>query len=179
MRRSRFVVNRLGGEDLSHFPSPGRNQPEITLTMQEVTFEEALDQIVAKDPRYHRDAYLFVREALDFTQKIVGKESTAKIRHVTGQELLDGIRQFALSQFGPMAATVFSEWGIHNCTDFGNIVFNLVETRVLAKTDKDSEEDFKGGYCFEDAFRKPFLPTNKLISETRGTSVSVKPANDQ
>ncbi len=129
--------------------------------MQEVTFEEALDQILAADPRYHREAYVFLREALDFTQKIVGKESSGKIRHVTGQELLDGIRQFALTQFGPMTATVFEEWGIVKCQDFGNIVFNMVETRLLAKTEKDSREDFRDGYTFEDAFRKPFLPASK------------------
>lgn len=133
--------------------------------MQEITFEEALDQILAADPRYHREAYVFVREALDFTQKIVGKESSGKIRHVTGQELLDGIRQFALTQFGPMTATVFAEWGIVNCQDFGNIVFNMVETRLLAKTETDSREDFRDGYSFDDAFRKPFLPASKSAAK--------------
>jgi len=131
--------------------------------MQEVTFEEALEQILAADARYHRDAYAFVREALDFTQKIVGKESAGKIRHVSGQELLDGIRQFALVQFGPMTTTVLEEWGIRDCRDFGNVVFNMVETRLLAKTETDSRADFLGGYDFETAFRKPFLPASKLM----------------
>jgi uncharacterized repeat protein (TIGR04138 family) len=140
--------------------------------MQEVTFEEALEQILATDRRYSREGYIFVREALDFTQKIVGKENSAKIRHVTGRELLDGIRQYALQQFGPMVITVFAEWGIHNSRDFGNIVFNLVNTRVLAKTETDSEQDFEGVYTFEDAFRKPFLPTNKVVDETRGLTTS-------
>ncbi|MSU58016.1 MAG: hypothetical protein EXS35_07530 [Pedosphaera sp.] len=144
--------------------------------MQEVTFEEALEQILAADPRYQRDAYGFVREALDFTQKIVGKEGAGKIHHVTGQELLDGIRQFALTQFGPMTATVFAEWGVNDCRDFGNIVFNMVETRLLAKTDKDSAGDFEGGYNFDDAFRKPFLPTSKLLSETRAHASPPKPS---
>ena len=57
--------------------------------MQEASFEEALDSIHAKDPRYARDAYLFVREALDHTQKTIGKDTRGRIRHVTGQELLD------------------------------------------------------------------------------------------
>ena len=129
--------------------------------MQEVTFDEALEQILASDTRYHHDAYAFVREALDYTQKIVGKENAGKIRHVTGQELLEGIRQFALTQFGPMVLTVFEEWGVRNCADFGNIVFNMVETRLLAKTEADSRADFAGGYDFADAFRKPFLPSGK------------------
>jgi uncharacterized repeat protein (TIGR04138 family) len=129
--------------------------------MQEVTFEEALEAIVAKDPRYQRDAYLFLREALDYTQKLVGKEDGGKVRHVTGQELLEGIRQFGLEQFGPMTLTVFEEWGVRTCRDFGEIVFNMVEIGLLAKTEKDSRADFQSGYEFEDAFRKPFLPAEK------------------
>ena len=130
--------------------------------MQEVTFEEALEQVLAKDPRYQRDAYLFLREALDYTQKLVVKEYGGKVRHVTGQELLDGIRQFALEQFGPMTLTVFEDWGVRRCGDFGEIVFNLLEIGLLAKTEKDTRADFQGGYDFEDAFRKPFLPSGKL-----------------
>ena len=129
--------------------------------MQEVTFEEALETIVAKDPRYHRDAYLFLREALDYTQKLIGKENSGKVRHVTGQELLEGIRQFALEQFGPMTLTVFAEWGVRHGRDFGELVFNMVESGLLAKTEKDSRADFQDGYDFEDAFRKPFLPAGK------------------
>jgi uncharacterized repeat protein (TIGR04138 family) len=128
--------------------------------MQEVNFDEALDQILVTDSRFHRDAYLFMREALDFTQKLVGRENQGKVRHVTGQELLDGLRQYALQQFGPMTATVFEEWGIRNCQNFGEIVFNMVEIGLLAKTDKDTRDDFQNGYDFTDAFRKPFWPEN-------------------
>jgi uncharacterized repeat protein (TIGR04138 family) len=144
--------------------------------MHEITFEEIVDQIRAKDPRYPRDAYLFLREALDFTQKSMAKTSKEgrasranreepktdePIRHVTGQELLNGIRNYALQQFGPMVPTVFEEWGIRGCEDFGEIVFNMVETGLLAKTDKDSRADFKPGYDFAEAFRNPFLPAGK------------------
>ena len=139
--------------------------------MQEVNFDEALDQILAKDERFHRDAYLFMREALDFTQKLVGRENQGKVRHVTGQELLDGLRQYALQQFGPMTATVFEEWGIRNCKDFGEIVFNMVEIGLLARTEKDSRDDFQNGYDFTDAFRKPFWPETRLKAEAK-TSVA-------
>ena len=81
---------------------------------------------------------------------------------MTGQELLEGIRSFGLEQYGPMALTVFSEWGIRNCEDFGEIVFNMVENSLLAKTKKDSRDDFKGGYDFFEAFRRPFLPSNNV-----------------
>ena len=126
--------------------------------MHEVSFEEALAKIRAKDPRYQRDAYLFVREALDHTQKTIGKDTRGRIRHVTGQELLAGIREFALQQFGPMTKTVLEEWGIRHSQDFGEIVFNMIEVGWLAKTDKDSRADFENGYDFDEAFRKPFLP---------------------
>jgi uncharacterized repeat protein (TIGR04138 family) len=135
--------------------------------MQEINFDEAVEEILAKDSRYTREAYLFVREALDYTQKIVGKETHGQIRHVSGQELLDGIRRFALNQFGPMAVTVFEEWGVRNCCDFGEIVFNMVESSLLAKTEKDTRGDFQNGYNFTEAFRKPFWPQSKFDSENK------------
>jgi uncharacterized repeat protein (TIGR04138 family) len=135
--------------------------------MQEINFDEAVDSILAKDKRFARDAYAFVREALDFTQKSVGKEVRSGIRHVSGQELLGGIRKFALEQFGPMVVTVFEEWGVKSCRDFGEIVFNMVEIGLLAKTDKDTRDDFQDGYDFTDAFRKPYWPQGKLKSETK------------
>jgi uncharacterized repeat protein (TIGR04138 family) len=130
--------------------------------MQSVDFEEVLDPIVARDARYHRDAYGFLREALDQTQRQVHKAARAANepngRHVTGQQLLEGIRSFALERFGPMTLTVFEEWGLHRCEDFGEMVFNLVEHQLLGRTDQDSKDDFKGGYSFQDAFKKPFQP---------------------
>jgi uncharacterized repeat protein (TIGR04138 family) len=135
--------------------------------MQEVNFDEAVEQILIRDVRFARDAYAFVREALDFTQKTISRENRGQVRHITGQELLDGIRQFGLQQFGPMSATVFEEWGINNCRDFGDIVFNMVEIGLLAKTETDSRDDFQSGYDFTEAFRKPFWPQGKLNAESK------------
>jgi uncharacterized repeat protein (TIGR04138 family) len=132
--------------------------------MQELTFESTLALILAKDPRYQRDAYLFVKDALDHTQKLVLKENKGELRHVSGQELLGGIREYALTQFGPMTQMVFEEWGIKRCEDFGEIVFNMVEIGLLGKTEQDSREDFANGYDFHEAFRKPFLPASRLAA---------------
>lgn len=134
--------------------------------MHKVSFEDELEKIVAKDSRYDREAYVFVRQALDHTQKMVDKHSRSEINHVTGQELLNGIRDFALKQFGPMTLTVFEEWGIHRCEDFGEIVFNMVGQGLLSKTEQDSRKDFKGGYDFDETFRKAFLPASKLKTAT-------------
>ena len=131
--------------------------------MDEINFDEELEKIIAKDPRYTREAYLFIRKALDHTQKMIGKAPKDDLpRHVSGQQLLEGIRDFALQQYGPMAATVVNEFGVRCCEDFGELVFNMVENSLLAKTEKDSREDFKGGYDFDSAFRQPFLPKNRL-----------------
>jgi uncharacterized repeat protein (TIGR04138 family) len=138
--------------------------------MQEVNFEEAIERIQAQDARYDRDAYLFLRDALDHTQRQIARQAKGPVRHVTPPELLQGVREYALQQFGPMTLTVFGEWGIHAGEDFGEIVFNMVETGLLAKTDKDRRADFAGVYDFDAVFRQPFLPASKLAtvrSETK------------
>jgi uncharacterized repeat protein (TIGR04138 family) len=130
--------------------------------MQVAKFDEALEAILKRDQRYERDAYLFVKDALDHTQKLKGKPAkTEQPRHVTGQELLEGIRAYGLSQYGPMLATLLETWGVRSSTDFGEIVFNMVEHALLSKTDNDSRADFQNGYAFHTAFREPFLPAAK------------------
>lgn len=128
--------------------------------MQPINFEDVLNRMMEKSTRYHRDAYIFLKEALEFTQKKIGK-ADKQTRHITGPELLDGIREYALEAFGPMAMTVFEEWGIKSCEDFGNMVFLMVENNLLRKTEQDSPDDFKKGYSFDEAFREPFLPARK------------------
>ena len=121
--------------------------------MKHETIEELLAPILKSDTRYTTQAYLFVREGLDHTVRQLDKP-----RHVSGPELLEGIRQYALKEFGPVARRVLSEWGINDCLDFGNIVFNLVNHGLLGKTDEDSIEDFMDGYDFHEAFILPFRP---------------------
>jgi len=126
--------------------------------MQKIGFAEALDSIIASDPRFSRDAYVFLRDALDFTTKQQKKLKGTTVRHVAGPELLEGVRQYALKEFGPMVITVFSSWGINRCEDIGHMVFNLIDAGIFGKTDEDSMEDFKSVYDFQDAFVKPFAP---------------------
>ena len=142
--------------------------------MHTINFEETLEKMVQVDSRYDRQAYLFVREALDYTQKMVEKKSKEEVRHVSGQELLGGIRSYALEQFGPMAQMVFAEWGVQRCEDFGEIVFNMVESNLLAKTTQDSRDDFKNGYDFFTALRQPFLPSPKLPATQASESPEAK-----
>lgn len=133
--------------------------------MEQISFEDVLNGIVEKDPRYHRDAYLFLKEALDHTQKAIAKSNKKHCGHVTAQELLEGIREHALSAFGPMTLTVLEEWGVRTCEDFGKMVFVMVENKLLRASEQDSPEDFKTGYSFHEAFRRPFLPASKASVE--------------
>jgi uncharacterized repeat protein (TIGR04138 family) len=93
--------------------------------MQKPAFHETLDQLVANDPRYTREAYGFLREALEFTQKR-RRKSRAESTHVSANELLEGFREYSLQQFGPMGLTVLEYWGVRSTGDVGRMVFNLI-----------------------------------------------------
>jgi len=115
--------------------------------------EELVDKVetLAKaDGRYRKEAYFFVFEALQYTVKSLGL--TGERRHVTGQQLLHGISEYALDQFGPMTKTVFEHWGLRTTRDFGEIVFALVEAGMMGKTDEDSIDDFVDVYSFDTEF---------------------------
>ena len=125
-------------------------------------------EICETDTRYNPETYAFVREGLDHTIKILKRQTPSGTKsHVTGQELLNGLREYALREFGPMSKTVLNDWGVKNCEDFGQIVFNLVNAGVLGKTDSDSLSDFKGGFNFDEAFVQPFRPRSAERNEPK------------
>ena len=144
--------------------------------MQKIGFAEALESVVVHDPRYQRDGYIFLRDALDFTTKQQKKSKGVSVRHVSGPELLDGVRQYALKEFGPMVMTVFDSWGIRSCEDVGHMVFNLIGAGVFGKTEQDSIQDFKNVYDFEEAFVKPFAPAKPAIIKPPAQLPASKPA---
>lgn len=132
----------------------------------------AIAQLTKEDKRYKLDAYLFVFEALQFAQKVLrmGREAPSEPlpgqtsekeenlvgRHVTGQELCEAIRQYALRQYGYMAKKVLNSWGVHTTRDFGEIVFNLIKIGQMRKTPQDRIEDFDNVYDFQTAFVDQF-----------------------
>ena len=128
-----------------------------------------LAQILSKDDRYKVEAYFFVSDALSYAQEILkfgydaksedledGESGCESQNHVRGQELCEGIRQFALKQFGYLAINVLRDWGITKTIDFGNIVFNLIEVGQMRKTADDCLEDFCDVYDFQTAFVEEF-----------------------
>ena len=131
--------------------------------MSDLEFAEIIELICKEDARFDRKAYDFVRQGLDYTVKEIRKKEAGQLsrsQHVSGAELLHGLRTYALDQFGPLAKTVLNEWGIARCADFGDIVFNLIEYNVFSKNENDRREDFSDVYSFDDAFVKPFLPAH-------------------
>ena len=138
-------------------------------------FSATVDAIVARDPRFERDAYLFVRDALEFTTKQTRKKTgsassaTPAECHVSSQQLLEGMRQYALQQYGPMVPTVFEHWRVRSCEDIGTIVFNLIEAREFGKSEHDTIEDFRRGFNFQEAFVEPFRPAAKKPAVTAKT----------
>lgn len=110
-----------------------------------------------------------MREALDHTLSNLKRKKKIRIsNHVSGQQLLEGIREYALDQYGPMTMTLLEQWGVNACEDFGEIVFNLVEHGVFGKTESDQKQDFSQGYDFRNAFVQPYLPVNKNLKENGG-----------
>lgn len=121
-----------------------------------MTEEDLVGRILAKDPRYARGAYEFVQHGLRHTLILLDRQPAEagqpEPNHVTAAQLLEGIRKYALQQYGPLVRTVLAEWGITRTADFGNIVFLLVEAGAMGKTDEDRLSDFESVYDFDDAF---------------------------
>jgi uncharacterized repeat protein (TIGR04138 family) len=130
-------------------------------------------KLLEEDRRYTFDAYVFLFEALQYAQNVLemgadrptepmpepAAEDEAPAgpqRHVSGQELCEAIRRYALEQYGYMAKTVLNSWGIRGTTDFGEIVFNLIRIGQMRKTPSDTLVDFDNVYDFDVAFQQQF-----------------------
>ena len=119
--------------------------------MAETKLEDGIRDICRGDPRYGANAYYFIFEALEHTLSSLNTR-----RHVSGRELLEGLKEKALDTFGFLARTVFYEWGVTSTDDIGEIVFNLVNADLLMRNENDTLADFRDGYDFEDAFDREF-----------------------
>jgi uncharacterized repeat protein (TIGR04138 family) len=147
-----------------------------------MSLRDQLPRIIACDPRFSIDAYAFVLEALHHARlqklKAQGRDPNtarpsppsrgdrsgpSKARrprpsgHVTGQELCESLRRLALRQFGLMAETVLSHWGIRSTSDIGDIVYNMIATGDLEKTPSDSRSDFNNVFDFATALRPKLI----------------------
>jgi uncharacterized repeat protein (TIGR04138 family) len=120
-------------------------------------YHPKIADIARRDPRYAYEAYEFVFAALAHTQKALGREPRDEpgdepevTHHVSGRELLYGIRDLARREFGLMARTVFRRWGVNRTDDFGEIIFNLIDANLMSKTPDDSRRDFHDVYDLDE-----------------------------
>ena len=112
------------------------------------TLEAALAELRKRDGKYNERAYVFVLAALEFAQTRLPAR-----RHLSGSELAWACRDFALEQFGMLAATVLAHWGVKATEDLGEIVFMLIEVGLLARQPNDRIEDFERVYDFAAVFK--------------------------
>lgn len=128
-------------------------------------------RLLKEDPRYKFEAYVLVFEALNYAHKVLGMGSDSASteedegeeggprqaeRHLTGQQLCEAIRLYALDQYGYMAKTVLQSWGVHSTSDFGEIVFNLIRIGQMRKTKEDQRHHFDDVYDFDAGLRQSF-----------------------
>lgn len=107
----------------------------------------------SRQSAYHANAYQFVFAALQYAQEKLGRDRTSlQAGHISGEELLDGVREMAQRHFGLMARTVLASWGVTSTEDFGRIVFELIETGRMRKTEDDQLDDFVDVYDFTEVF---------------------------
>ena len=123
-----------------------------------------LKDVLEQDRRYPLPAYEFVRDALNYAHEVMGlgaegeaeREQDEPERHLTGQELCEAGRRFALEQYGLMAKVVLNSWGINSTSDIGEIVYNMIRVDLMRKSPADRREDFDDVYDFQKAFRDDF-----------------------
>jgi uncharacterized repeat protein (TIGR04138 family) len=132
--------------------------------MPEKTFP--ILELLKQDTRYKLEAYQFVREALQYAQEVLemppqtGASGEKHEHHLTGQQLCEAIRIYALDQFGYLAKMVLNSWGVNTTGDFGEIVYNLIRIKEMRKSKHDRREDFDDRYDFETAFQPVFQLPN-------------------
>ena len=113
--------------------------------------EETLARLQERYPRFHRRSYVFILDALHTVMANMREK-----RHISGQELVDGVRDLAMDRFGPLARTVLQHWGVHSTDDLGQLVFALVDIGILVKQDEDRPEDFEDLFDFEEVFDRNY-----------------------
>lgn len=130
---------------------------------------QAMRNLLEEDPRFKIEAYQFIRESLQYAHEhldlilvddsgavAADEPSSAGSRHLTGQQLCEACRLYAIEQYGYLAKMVLENWGIHSTSDFGELVYNLIRIEQMRKSDTDRREDFDDVYDFEDAFEPKF-----------------------
>ncbi len=130
--------------------------------------KEQLRKLALRDRRFSPEAFLFLFESLEPALDLAGKQQAeGQERHITGQELLAGLREHARKSFGPLAAHVWRSWGLSSSLDWGRIVFLLVDEGLLRRQESDTLSDFEPGFDFEREFVEGYRPKLPSTPEAR------------
>lgn len=118
--------------------------------MNDIDFEsDSFADIISGDSRYDARAYALLMDVVRF---LSGEES----RHVSGEDILEEFKERALDQYGPMAYSVLTEWGLSCTEDIGEMMFNLVDSNRIRRDENDTADSFAGGYDFVEVFLGPY-----------------------
>ncbi len=115
---------------------------------QEHQVSKSLEQLAQLSGKYPLQAFIFVREGLQYTIRKLGKNTKYGNNHITGKQLCFGLRDYAINKWGLLALTVLKQWNITSTMDFGKIVFMMIDAGWMAKTDEDKIEDFDNVFDF-------------------------------
>lgn len=127
---------------------------------------ERFERAIRQDGRYPPAAYEFLHRALDRVTRATHDEPASEApRHVSGQQLCEGLRAMALDSWGPLAPIVLAAWNIHTTRDFGEMVFLLIRLGLMGKQDSDRIEDFDDVYDFAEAFEAYEIPLDNLVPQ--------------
>jgi len=112
---------------------------------------DAVERLREAGTPYDERAFFLVLGSIEYLQRRLPAR-----RHVSGGELSEACREFALEQYGLLTRAVLEHWGITRTEDFGRIVFALVEAGLLVTQPGDRIEDFRDvydfGYAFDDSY---------------------------
>ncbi len=122
-----------------------------------MSFEEAVSQYLLEDPRYPAEAYYFIRDGFEYAERCL-VDKGEKPRHLSGREVSESLKEFALDEYGPMAFFTLGQWNIHATSDFGELVYNLIRMGRFGKEKGDKKSDFDDLYDFDEVFNGPFRP---------------------
>ena len=142
-------------------------------------------KLLQQDKRFKPEAYSFVYEVLDYAQNrlhlgeccpsepvVVAPEFESdeqdqeidlsdgpgmESKHISGRDLAEAARQYALEMYGFMAKTVLEGFGIKSTGDMGEIVYNMIQIGRMRKTPDDSRQDFDDVYDFATAFDHDYV----------------------
>ncbi len=159
----RFPEARLCFLTRSGFLAKGEEVTRPAIFMEKVQFDVAVKTITNRDRRFQSDGYHFLKDALDHTIKQLRKDELIEHRHVSGPELLEGIVEFALAKFGPMALSVLESWGMREGEDIGAMVFNLIDVGAFGRSEEDAPSDFSGVMKLQDELQAPYRPTREVL----------------